>query len=472
MAHYRFIHNLNDHSFSARQQGFVTAAGYLLSVHRYSPKFVEFAQTLNQDYDELIMADNGFFERIRLLIRHFSAESAALLEQVSALETTLGRRCRPGDMPQDIQTNYRILAKKVRDEVYKTEQSHELDFSAVLAEQALIQPDRQVCPEDILLASLVGLNIEPEYCALPRSFYRYRNERSARFCTFAKEGAWGATTGSIMAVASAADFNSAFDAGREMALAGHEHFAIGTGAYMADHHYTDHYRQHKKTVILERSVPRRYLRTILTTLGLVQGYKEVAGKPPAHIHLLGLGTPIIMLMTAWIGRDTQEISFDATSPIKDAVEGTIYVTDPSYLKFKTRKLAEFYAQNPADNWQCDCLYCQSYSKKYPMNSAKAAQWWEKNQPASLGREHLEDNTALAEALPLFAEPRNSPFLADISDWRMGHNHMMLERSMAAFNECGSAKDFKTLAEHKISAYINRSLPHYAYAIQHAWEMAS
>ena len=41
-------------------------------------------------------------------------------------------------------------------------------------------------------------------------------------------------------------------------------------------------------------------------------------------------------LAAW---GTKDLSYDATSPIKDAVEGSLYVSKPAYLKIRIRSIA-------------------------------------------------------------------------------------------------------------------------------------
>ncbi|MEZ5918768.1 MAG: hypothetical protein R3D66_02225 [Alphaproteobacteria bacterium] len=92
MAGYHFIFNLNDHTYESREQGLSDPEGYILSVHRYTPKFTALALSLNDSYDEIIMADNGYYARIRDLTSRYAKESAALLKRVSAFEKSWGEK--------------------------------------------------------------------------------------------------------------------------------------------------------------------------------------------------------------------------------------------------------------------------------------------------------------------------------------------------------------------------------------------
>ena len=471
MSNYHFFYNLNRETLEARTEGFTNPDGYLLSIHRYSPQMLGFAQNLAQNHQETILADNGYFERIRLLSNEFRAEANELFKQVKEQEKRIGHKAHRGDLSADLTAKYQDLAKRIRSRVYEVEEQHL--FPHVISEQQKIEPHKRIVPEDILMATLVGLNIEPAYSRLPRRFYAYRNKRSGRFYRYAKQGRYGDYVGEPYAVASAVDYNSAFDAGRQMARDEVTHLAIGTGAFMADNDYSDHYYMGQKKHVLERQVPRRYMRTVLTAKGLMDGYFSESKEYPKGIHFLGLGTPIMMLMTGWVCREVEEVSFDATSPIKDALEGTLYVTDPTYLKLRARSLAHWYLQNLDEEWQCQCSYCQHYYPQLPFQPEIARAWLETQHefPSKVTKEHLTEGGPLALAFPLFSEPRETEMRKTISKWRMGHNHLMLDRAMKLMNEPESDQEMRDRAEGIIKGYIERALPHFGYAIEHAWGLA-
>jgi hypothetical protein len=64
-------------------------------------------------------------------------------------------------------------------------------------------------------------------------------------------------------LACAVDYNSAYDAGKEMAKAKVSHLAVGVGAYMIDDNSIDYFIMGRKLHNLNKRIPRRYLRTTL-----------------------------------------------------------------------------------------------------------------------------------------------------------------------------------------------------------------
>src|SRR5207245_2102844 len=111
-----------------------------------------------------------------------------------------------------------------------------------------------------------------------------------------------------------------------------------------------------RTVSLPHRVPTRYLRTVAVARGFWDGYRAHAGASPKAFHFLGLGTPIMMPLVALCGWGTAEVTYDAMSPILDAVEGTLYTSRPAYLKVRARKVAYKLAGTPRAVWNCPCPF--------------------------------------------------------------------------------------------------------------------
>ncbi|MEQ1895854.1 MAG: hypothetical protein ABL971_00545 [Vicinamibacterales bacterium] len=471
MAQYRFYYNLRPETYQTRLDGMADPQGYLLSIHRYSPVFIDFARTLKREHGEVVLADNGFFARIQQIQKKFQAEADQFRGDLIAARAENQASDPPKPLSPDLRLRARELARRIRDTVYECEDRK--SFPSVISEQQRIAPDLFIVMEDMFMASLVSLNLEPELLGARRSYYASHNNRSARFFRQLVQKKFGPYEGTPYAVASAVDYNSAFDAGAIMAREGIPHFAIGTGAYMADDDYADSYRIGRTTVGIGRLVPRRYLRTALVSRGLVDGYRAVGGADPEGIHFLGLGAPIMIMIACLVAQRVSVVSFDATSPIKDAVEGTLYVTDPTYLKLRARNLALWYATNPQDTWSCTCAYCQRFLPRYPFDYEAGARWGEQHPSVkTLDAADLAEDSPLAKAFPLFGEPRSGELRADISTWRIGHNHLMLERQMDETNHSSDAEGLRRLGDLRITTYTDRATPTYAAAVSLAYRFAT
>lgn len=470
MAVFRFFYNLGRPTFNARINGFVDPEGYLLSVHRYSPQMIRFCLTLGREHGELIFADSGFFRKISLITKKFHPDANQLQKRIISLEKNFGYNIKPKEVPNNLRQDYRRLAQNIKSEVYKTEKN--INPKETLNQEQIIEPERFICREDILLAILVGLSIEPEYIREKSRFYLYRNKRSVRFYNKTKNGSYGPFNGKPYCVASAVDYNSGFYAGREIARGNVNHLAIGAGAYMADPNYVDYFIKRRKINELGRKFPRRYIRTPLVVRGLMDGYELHTRKALDGFHMLGLGSQIMILIVSLITSKVKDVSFDATSPIKDAVVGLIYFNDPAEKKVRARKLARFFCRNPNKKWKCKCKYCKHYIQKYPFDMLKAERWYKnKGKPDKILAKHLSGDTPLAKSLPMFSEPRGGQRRKDITDWRIGHNHLILENLFKKLNRNNEPDKLLQLVKDEVGRYGNHTSQTYANAAKIAFSIA-
>jgi hypothetical protein len=468
---FEFIYNLRTETFNTRIQKFADPAGYLLSVHRFTPQMIEFCLKLGREHNELIFADSGLFEKIRLTVEHFRSIADQLRAEVNSLENSLGHNARPNEITSSIRSEYQDFTKKILSHIMDNEK--QIDPKEILRQQQRIKPRRFICREDILLASLVGLSVEPEYLSMPKRFYSKRNSRSATFYRKTQEERFGSFRGIPYAVASAVDYNSAFNAGKEMARAKVSHLAIGVGAYMLDENSVDYFAKDKIIHNLNIKVPRRYLRTTLVIRGLLDGYKDTAGKAPLGLHLLGLGAPIMILLVSMIAFEVRKVSFDSTSPIKDAVIGTIYFNKPADKKVRARVLAKIFCAEPSNTWWCKCKYCKHYLPKHPFDTQKAASWFNAaGRPEEIKASDLHGDTELARALPLFGEPIGGQLREDVNDWRIGHNHLILERLFKELNKNSRLKDLSSLVEKRVVKYRESTSASYSEAARIGLEIAA
>jgi len=229
-------------------------------------------------------------------------------------------------------------------------------------------------------------------------------------------------------VATAHDYDTAFDAGRAFAGAGLTAAAMGFGAYMADDTYTTTYKIAGRRHSLSRRLPQRYLRTILVARGFWDGWAaQTGGDAPAAFHFLGLGAPIMLGLVCLVAHRTDQITFDATSPIRDAVEGTLYTDEPAPLKTRTRRIAALMVDQPAYRWPCRCPFCTAYLSLHPFDRSAATQWRTNNPGRPITASDLAGSAPLAAALPLLAEPAGGTARKELDNARIGHNHWVLQR---------------------------------------------
>ncbi len=413
-----------------------------------------------QDVD--LLADNGNFVEIGKIKKNFKKESTKLLAQVRKFEReTLGRSTRPGDLTPELQNQYRSLANRIQTAC----KAALLDDADMLIAQQNLDPTALIGTEDITMASWLSLDIENAYTNKHRSTYRALNRKVAHRAVKIISNLPFKLRNHYYPVASAVSYNTAVDAGREFAAAGIRSISMGFGAYTADNNFVDHIFINRKLIDFKDALPARYTRTIAVVKGFWTGYQEVLGKPPLRFHFLGLGAPILIPLVALSAQVTENLTFDATSPIKDATTGgTLYVDKPALLKIRIRKVA-FKLASEGGRWDCPCPFCKIFTNKYPFHYRLGHQWFDRNKPAEVVAKDLRPGGGLFKAFPLLSEPKARTDLRnEVNFCRIGHNHWIIEQIMRGIRESDNQKKLDRYVAEIIKEYILNTSPPFAKAI--------
>ena len=372
-----------------------------------------------------LIVDNGQFDDITRITRSFANQIAVIQADLAALEARIGRAPRWRDLP---------VVQRKRVERLAAELSTSADSAEGLSlpEQLALSSAGVIGVEDITGA--LWLRAELDTPAIPGTGekMRRRNTAVAKRAVVAVASLPRAARSGYLAVASAFDYDTAFDAGRVFADAGLTGAAMGFGAFMADNSFTDQIVIRGRVHVLPRPLPMRYLRTALAARGFWDGWREAGRRGPRRFHFLGLGAPIMMPIVAVAARGTLRLTFDATSPIRDAVEGTLYSSLGAYLKIRTRRLAERLASGQIRSWGCPCGFCRAFVHAHPFDYVRGRLWGKQRAAsAAVSANDLRPTGALFHAYPLMSEPpRGGALRKAVSYARSGHNHWVITQVLS------------------------------------------
>ncbi|GMU40064.1 MAG: hypothetical protein AMXMBFR23_09300 [Chloroflexota bacterium] len=447
-----FVYNLQTPTWRDEFRAGLRPRSYLLAPNNATPANRRLAAAARADR-RLLLADNGNFVLISALAAEFRAEAEERRQEVVALERRLKRSARPRDISTALRDRYRDLATRVQARAEAVVPSG----ADMRERQRPLDPTHLIGVESLVQATWMALDIEPEFLGWPRSRYRTLNARVAR------EARAVDLPDDAYTVASAVSYNTAYDAGRVFADAGIQRVAMGFGAYMVDQQYTDFVELGRRTVPLDARVPRRNVRTAAVARGFAEGYASVAGGPPRAFHCLGLGTPKMMAAAALALWGVRELTFDATSPMRDAAEGTLYVTKPTHQKVRTRKVALRLATDPSARWGCPCAFCTAFEAAHPFDYDAAHRWAaSQDGKPEVEADDLRPGSTLYEALPLMGEPKGGAIRGEVTFARMGHNHWAIERLIASLRRSlGTRERLRGAVDRIVTDYAAQSVPTYA-----------
>jgi hypothetical protein len=424
----------------------------------------------------MMLVDNGRFDDVGRIAADYAVEAAAALAPIlragqAGGGATSNRRpsARWTELSARSQRRLAGLAQRIAKSA--TAAHPGLDLS----EQLALGPSHVIGVEDITAASWLRLGLDVDLHSDARADLRRRNRAVARAAAaIVSDGSAALGPVQYLPVASAMDYDTAFDAARVFAASGLSGAATGFGAYMADDTYVDRFKRDGRWRTLPTRVPQRYLRTIVVALGFWDGWAaETRGKAPAHFHFLGLGAPIMLGLVALVAHGSDELTFDATSPIRDAVEGTIYTHLPTPLKLRTRVLAVRLMEDPAFRWRCKCPFCRSYLAQHPFDREAGFRWRSRNPARPLTAADLRGGTTLGRAFPLLAEPRGGKARADVDRARIGHNHWTIERIVADINKHRTRGQLAGRQDELVALYTERTnADSFARAVRIAFSLAA
>lgn len=464
----RFIYNLSPDTFTEENLLGNNPFGYLLAPTNATPQLTGLASQV-RTRDLPLMADNGNFSLIGAVAAQFRTPAARLRTRLREVEDGLGRSVRPGDLPEDLIQAYFDLSVAVRECARELAGAGE----TALAEQLRLDPTILIGVEDITAACWLALDLERGYTGRRRRDWARMNQSVARRAAERMPRLPATLRDAYYPVASAESWDTAVDAGRVFAEQGLPRISMGFGAYMADGNYTDHVRIGRRRLDLGGRLPNRYTRTVLAARGVHLGYREVAGRPPAALHHLGLGAPIMLPLVALAAAPETELTFDATSPIKDALrDGMLYVTTPSYLKIRIRKSAAWLAADPARRWDCPCPFCTGFSRRFPFDYAAGHAWHRAGPERDPTAADLRPTGGLYEAYPLFSEPSGGERRDAVDHARVGHNHWAVEQILASVRESVAAGSLSEHVRQVVANYVPTTSAPFAAAVQRALEFAS
>jgi len=419
MPRFRFVYNLKKDTSDAGFRERIRPSAYLLAPNNATRQLRAAAAALRHDGLDLY-ADNGNYEIIGKVMNKHIAASKTLFELLQKEQKRLGRTLRGPELPASLRAGYIALANASLADVSTSTRPYE----RIAAAQLLLNPNCVIGVEDPTMAVWIGLGIEPDYLKKPRSFYSGLNERVVAAALRAAALLPSEVQRHYYPVASAMSYDTAFDAGKAFAGAAIPRVSMGFGAFMSDDHYTDCLEIGGKMVKLGMNVPKRYVRTVAVSKAFWKGYGDM-GKCPDAFHFLGLGAPIIIPVVGLCAWKTSDLSFDATSPIKDAIQGFLYTSQPAYMKARTYNIAFHLASGKFGSWDCPCPFCTEFVKKHPFAYRLGRTWFAKQTRSSVVTPDLRPSGGLYKAYPLLSEPSGGVLRGEVNYARIGHNHWVI-----------------------------------------------
>ncbi len=465
---FHFVPNLKPYTFF-RGRGNRRFDAYLLSVD-YMRQHKALAKRVVGE-ERLLAADNGNVDLIRELLARYAGPARALDELRKKEEKKRGGYLQPGELSASLSEAYRALAEDIR--AASKEATHESRTTETTQLQSAMDASYLVGMEDLTVATMTGLSMEPEYTMLPQSFYQALSERAVRFALDQQQCRYGICSGTVFAGLHAIDYDTAQLAGRLAGEAGVKGIASGLVGALRDKNYVDYRIADGALVPLPRPVPRPYLRVMEIVAGYYVGYGRATGKR-LRFHGLGVGTPILLPLLSVFGDADTLLATDSTAPIVDGWTSptiSLYVDRPAPLKYKAHRIAEYWLRD-GYGWDCPCPYCQDFMERHPHDVDGARRWWKSRGSPRLTRADMHRSSELSHLLPILGAPADPNLRRDAAMTRVAHNHWVLKRLESASRRAAREGRLREWVAETVDRYDRAPISaSWRAAVQESWKLA-
>jgi hypothetical protein len=461
-----FVTNIQDPIAELENPLAKITEAYLIS-ERYTTKGSLEKTKSAKDNGCLIISDNGNFSRITAIAKTFEKEAADLLI-VAANEVAANKTI----SKQTIEKRKKIVQSIVEacEKAVKT-----IGIEKITERQLMSNPDYMIGMEDftIPVLDICGL-LNPVFNVDAKEIIPFQNNTLKLYqdqCTggFGKLAELKKVTKFL--VLHSYDYDSAFLGGKNLSKAKKEGIAISFGGPMASREYITEIKIDNTTEKFSESLPEPYLIGAVITLGVLNGNKK-----NTPVHILGLGSPILILLLGYILNKQKAVSIDATSTFKDAMDGTIYGKTNGYLKMDMYKVAA-YALIKNEPYKSSSPYFALFDKKYPSDWKALASKLKVSATDDPGKlaDVLKSQPKLIEKyIPFFTPMRGGTddFIKQVRLVRAGGNYWVLKDICEQIrNRINNETAIESWVQAEVDRYVNIASPKWSKAVMKTFELA-
>lgn len=330
----------------------------ILVSQQYSVEFTK-GKFRKNDF-RYLLSDNGNFTRLNKIAKKHLPEAEKLKKKAEFL--LLNKKPLNAAVKKErVALNKKIISE-CEAELKKT------DYSLITREQLSIAPNGIIGAENTTIPVLqicgafdpVFKGLEPSLQIFQnKTFKLYQSQYSGKF-----GGAGVIDNVEKFLVLHAIDYNSMVKAALRLEGKKFDAVAVSLGGALAKKNYISEVKAGKQLIKFNDTHPESYISTVMLLLAI---RNTVSNTVPVHI--LGLGTPVLILLAAYIFKNFKQITIDSTASYKDVEVNCIYGNKNGLYKMDISKLAAYCIVNKTE-FRGISPYYKYYSKRHPSNWKK------------------------------------------------------------------------------------------------------
>jgi hypothetical protein len=355
---YVFVSNIKD-PLAGTMNPFPKKMGAFLLSETYSTNQTLTLTANARKVGCLIVSDNGNFSRMKAIAAEFIIKGQTILDK--ARKDILEKK----KVSKATLLQREKLVTKIIDHVAREQQG--IDVANIIERQLKCAPDYIIGMEDLTVPVLhLCSMLHPLFDPGPKVVKPFQ-QNTQRIFQAQKIGAFGSQNDLKKVlkflVFHAFDYASARQASKLNKKIRPEGIAISFGAALASRSYIQSLKIGIKTYKFDETLPESYLLSISIILGAISNQSQTV-----PVHILGIGTPILLILLAVLLRKSKAVSIDSTATFKDADDGNIYGSRDAYMKLDMYKVAAYslinndpyHSSSPWFNW-FDAQYPSDWS---------------------------------------------------------------------------------------------------------------
>lgn len=416
---YIFISNLSEVTANKLYDLTFKRDGYLLSEYYTNAKSIDLAKYVKKRRN-LLISDNGNFSRMKKIAKKFEKKGNAILNKAINEVDDYGKI-------DDSTLNERSdLIKSIYDTCSSV--SKTIDSNKIIEKQLLINPDYIIGLEDynitvIMMCGLLHPVFKPEH-------FEIKKHQLASVNLFNKQvkGDYGYNEQlkevNNYLVLHSYDYKSAYQAAEVAKKSSADGYAISFGGPMKSRRWITSLNIGEETLQFQEKLPEAYLIAAAISKGTNDAMRN-----DLPLHILGVGTPILVALIGCLFNKSRAISIDSTAPFKDAYAGKIYGSKHAFIKMDMNKVAAYQLRNNTPYTSITPFF-KEFESQFPSN------WTAIRKELNITSESeikniindLKQNQELVEKyIPFFTKLRagNDELIEKLRISRSGHNFWIL-----------------------------------------------
>lgn len=389
------------------------------------------------------------------IAQDFIAESELLLEEANS-----------NGVSADILMKRKILVEKIA--IRCENELLAQDKASIISNQMNINPDYLIALEDLTIPVLMICGLfDPVFSPKAMEIEPFQ-KRSIELYTSQRKGDFGNKEKLDQVqkfhVLHSYDYFSAKQGALLLKDLAPDGVAVSFGGALSSRRYIKLWNLGDRMIALPEKLPEMYLAVAAIALGYSDGNPR-----ETPIHVLGVGSPILVALLGMLFGKSRAVSIDSTAPFKDAYQSTLYGSRFGFLKMDMYKVAA-YALIDNDPYTSNTPFFKNFEQSFPHDWGKMRSELGITSSTRVNDavELLKGETELVEKhIPFFAKMRSGEdaLIQHLRMARAGHNYWILHEICNSIRErrADSEKLHKWL-EYQINRYTKIASPKWSKAL--------